>query len=119
MTILISSHLLAEVEKMVTDIGIIHQGKLLYQGPLSRLYDEQAKNAKTVFRTGNQQEAENIFSRCNLRPVFVNDTFVLPEIGDELIAKLNAQLVGNNIPVYGIKSNQTDLEGIFMNLINN
>jgi ABC-2 type transport system ATP-binding protein len=119
MTILISSHLLAEVEKMVTDIGIIHQGKLLYQGPLSRLYDEQAKNAKTVFRTGNQQEAENIFSRCNLRPVFVNDTFVLPEIGDDLIAKLNAQLVGNNIPVYGIKSNQTDLEGIFMNLINN
>ena len=119
MTILISSHLLAEVEKMVTDVGIIHQGKLLYQGSLSRLYDEQAKNAKTTFRTGAQQEAQKIFLQHNLNLVVVNDTLVLQEIADELIAKLNAQLVNAGIPVYGITSGQTDLEGIFMNLINN
>ena len=36
-TILISSHLLAEMEKLITHAGIIHKGRLLFQGPLETL----------------------------------------------------------------------------------
>jgi ABC-2 type transport system ATP-binding protein len=36
MTIVISSHLLAEVEKMVSHVGIIFKGKMIFQGPLSK-----------------------------------------------------------------------------------
>jgi len=41
-TILVSSHLLAEVEKIATDIGIIHEGKLLFQGTLPQQNDLEA-----------------------------------------------------------------------------
>ena len=36
-TILISSHLLGEMEKLITHAGIIHKGRLLFQGPLDTL----------------------------------------------------------------------------------
>ena len=38
-TILLSSHILSEVQKICTHIGILQQGKLLYQGTLSELLD--------------------------------------------------------------------------------
>jgi ABC-type multidrug transport system ATPase subunit len=38
-TILISSHLLGEMEKLITHAGIIHKGQLLYQGTLKELHD--------------------------------------------------------------------------------
>jgi len=36
-TILLSSHLLAEMEKLITHAGIIHKGQLLFQGTLEEL----------------------------------------------------------------------------------
>lgn len=37
-TVFISSHLLSEMEKLVTHVGILNQGHLLFQGPISRLH---------------------------------------------------------------------------------
>ncbi len=37
MTVIISSHLLSEIEQMASQVGIIHHGKLLYEGPLKDL----------------------------------------------------------------------------------
>ena len=39
-TILISSHLLSEVELMVDDVGIINNGNLLYEGALDKLKEK-------------------------------------------------------------------------------
>ena len=57
-TILVSSHILAEVEKMATHLGIIHQGKLLFQGTLSDL-----------------QQLKNNIKALNRSAAFGNDTF--------------------------------------------
>src|SRR3954471_2091963 len=38
MTIIISSHLLSEVEKVVSHVGIISSGKLVFQGTLQELH---------------------------------------------------------------------------------
>src|SRR5690606_34687231 len=43
MTILISSHILAEVEKMVSHVGIISKGKMLFQGTIRELQLLQQK----------------------------------------------------------------------------
>ena len=37
MTVIISSHLLSEIEQMASQVGIIHHGRLLYEGPLMEL----------------------------------------------------------------------------------
>src|SRR5215217_6860 len=38
-TVFLSSHLLSEVEQIASHIGIIHEGRLLFQGTLSELQD--------------------------------------------------------------------------------
>src|SRR5688572_15703622 len=51
MTILISSHLLAEVEKMVSHVGIIYKGEMLFQGTLTELHQMQQKGSKVFIKT--------------------------------------------------------------------
>lgn len=48
MTVVVSSHLLGEVEQMADNVGIIHHGRMLYQGPLSEL-ERQGRNLEDVF----------------------------------------------------------------------
>ena len=49
-TILISSHLLGEMEKLITHAGIIHRGQLLYQGTLKELHDaNNGLDLETIF----------------------------------------------------------------------
>jgi ABC-2 type transport system ATP-binding protein len=44
-TIFLSSHILAEVEKICTHIGVLHEGKLLYQGALNEFVSENQSNS--------------------------------------------------------------------------
>jgi lantibiotic transport system ATP-binding protein len=49
-TILISSHLLGEMEKLITHAGIIHKGQLLYQGTLKELHQAHSgQDLETIF----------------------------------------------------------------------
>jgi len=51
-TILLSSHLLGEMEKLITHIGIIHKGQLLFQGTLDQLRKEHStRDLETIFIT--------------------------------------------------------------------
>lgn len=48
MTVIISSHLLSEIEQMADQVGIIHHGRMLYQGTLAEL-ETQGDNLEDVF----------------------------------------------------------------------
>lgn len=50
MTVIISSHLLSEIDRVAEDIGIITGGKMMYQGPLNMLYEAyKTKNIEEIF----------------------------------------------------------------------
>jgi lantibiotic transport system ATP-binding protein len=117
-TILISSHLLAEIEKLVTHVGIINKGQLLFQGTLDDLKNKQQLSVSTVFETNDQKQTLKIMSDFNLSPRVENGKIILPSMARETIATLNQQLVANNILVYEISIVKNDLESIFIDLIN-
>lgn len=57
MTVLISSHLLSEIDQIVDDIGIIANGKLKYQGSLSRLHEQdRTKTLEEIFLALTMEE---------------------------------------------------------------
>ena len=50
MTVIVSSHLLSEIDQMADDIGIIAAGKMKYQGELSRLHElDKDKSLEEIF----------------------------------------------------------------------
>lgn len=66
-TIFVSSHLLGEMEKMVTHVAIIHEGHLLFQGPMGVLYETYRRRASGL-------SAADGFLAINLEDIFLNLT---------------------------------------------
>ncbi|MGL4597387.1 MAG: ABC transporter ATP-binding protein [Bacteroidia bacterium] len=119
MTILVSSHLLSEIEKLVTHVGIINKGNILFQGTLPELMQKQEQAAHIVLATNNNQHAATLIDAQLILPSPNEHQLFLKQIPHEQIAMLNKKLVENGIDVYEIRSEKTDLETIFMNLTNN
>jgi lantibiotic transport system ATP-binding protein len=117
-TILISSHLLSEIERLVTHLGIIHQGKLLFQGTLSDLRDRQSKTFCVHLETNDPTGARKIAHEAGLESVLEGEILVLPAVPKETLAMLNRMLLQQNIDVYQISNIKNDLESIFIDLVN-
>jgi ABC-2 type transport system ATP-binding protein len=116
-TILISSHLLSEIEKFVTHLGIINYGNLLFQGTLEELLNRQKQSSYIQFSTGDNQKAAQIFENNKVSLLSNNGKISIPIIEKEKIARINEQLVLNRIDVYEIQTVKNDLEQIFFDVI--
>jgi len=118
-TILISSHLLSEIEKLVTHVGIIHKGNMMFQGTLSELTSMQQQASYTGISTSDNESALKFISNQQPDGRIENERIVLPLLSKEKIAVLNRLLLQQNIDVYEITTVKNDLESIFMDLIKN
>ena len=116
-TILISSHLLSEIEKLVTHIGIINQGKLLFQGTLAELMSKRQQNSCIVFETSSDTNALQIISEFSRISRIEPGKIVIPVLDKERIALINQSLVRGGIDVYQIGKIESDLEKIFFDVI--
>jgi ABC-2 type transport system ATP-binding protein len=117
-TILVSSHLLAEVEKLVTHVGIIGNGKMRFEGTLKELMQKQHSGTCTI-AVNDVQHALAICAQQEIPATVENDVLIIPQLPREQIALLNRQLVNNGVDVYAIANGRNDLESIFMHLTNN
>ncbi len=118
-TVVISSHLLAEIEKMVTHVGIIHKGSVLFQGTLNDLHLKQSQSSVINFSTDNTDKTKQIITANGLIPLHSNGMVTIPITDNQTIAKINAELVNSGVQVYGIATVKNDLESIFMDLVKN
>jgi ABC-2 type transport system ATP-binding protein len=116
-TLVISSHLLAEMEKLVTHVGIIDRGRMRFQGTLDELQRMQRQVLSVSLHTGDIATALRIVAAEGLTARVEAERLVLPPLPQERIAALNRSLVQAGIEVYEIGVARKDLEGIFMGLI--
>jgi len=113
-TILVSSHILAEIEKMATHVGIIHKGKMLFQGTLSQLQNLKKERSFLELETTNNETAWNL-----LQPYAAerkNGHLVLPFETNAQTASINRLLLENGIDVYRLQPQQNDLEQLFIDI---
>lgn len=118
-TILISSHLLSEIEKLVTHLGIINKGKMMFQGTLDELKSKQQQSLSVIVETNDDAATLQIIAANNLTSSFKNGKITMSAISKEQIANINQQLVNRGVEVYEIRIIENDLETIFIDLINN
>jgi lantibiotic transport system ATP-binding protein len=114
MTILISSHLLGEVEKMVSHVGIIFKGKMLFQGSLSDLHLFQQKGSRLFINTSDNETAYKLLQ--DLHPVKEEETVSVAFHDVGQVAGINRTLTQNGLDVYLLHPKKTDLEQLFIDL---
>jgi len=117
-TILISSHLLPEIEKLATDVGIIHRGKMLFQGSLASLLLRQHQASRLTIETSDNAAALQMLAGNGLDPRIEAGCINLAAAEKPAIADINRKLVHHGLDVYRIATVEDDLETIFMNLTN-
>ena len=114
-TILVSSHLLNEIEKVATHVGILNKGKLLFQGTINEL---QTFNTLVVeIQTDNREAAAAFLSSLGYVISNINeDTIQLPFQSTAETGKINTLLVQQGFIVYSIHFVKKDLERLFLDI---
>jgi ABC-2 type transport system ATP-binding protein len=118
-TIIISSHLLAEIEKIATHVGIINHGKLIFQGTMSDLNNKQIESSSIIIDTNDNTRAMDVINLFGSKAHIQNDKIVLPLLNRNAVAEMNKALIQQQFDVYEISTVKNDLESIFFNLVNN
>jgi len=114
LTILLSSHLLAEVEQLCNRVGIINEGRLLYEGEPSALVAPTTRFKLKVDQTG---ATIDLLAKDPTITVSRNGAAYLHVDADaEHIGDVNALLVSHGIKVYELTPTQETLEEAFLRL---
>jgi ABC-type multidrug transport system ATPase subunit len=117
-TVFISSHLLAEVERMATHVGIINNGELLFQGSIDDL--GALSQPLVQIETENTVDAANFLIRNNFVVSDVNEHHLyVPFTTKQQMGELNALLNQNGYAIYSINKQQKDLEKLFLDITQN
>jgi ABC-2 type transport system ATP-binding protein len=116
LTVLLSSHLLTEIEQLCNRVGIIHEGRLLYEGGPEALVTPIGRYRVKV---DDLARAFNLLTNEPRVTVSRNgDSFLRVEADAESMSVANALLVGNGIKVYELSPAQETLEDAFLRLTN-
>lgn len=116
-TILVSSHLLSEIDKMATHIGLIHQGAMLFEGTMNELRSKKTRKSSVIYKTNDTEKAAGIFSQKGILYKRTEGAIKIPFQQKEITAQLTRDLVLENIDVYEVAVEADDLETIFMQTI--
>ncbi|WP_379988328.1 ABC transporter ATP-binding protein [Dokdonella soli] len=116
-TIVISSHLLSEIEKLVTHVGIVHGGRMMFQGTLDELRLKRQQMAAVTLGTNDDRQALHILSEDAPNARIVDGRIVMPAMSNEQIAGINRRLVERGVDVHALGIAGGDLETIFMDLV--
>ena len=114
-TVLLSSHLLGEIEQTATHVGIIHQGRLVLEGELARLKAELAP--EITVETDDPARAAELAGARGFAVARSTDRIVASlkpgEDARAASAALNRALVEADIAVFAIGPRARTLEGIY------
>ena len=115
-TILVSSHLLAEIERTATHLGIINKGKLLFQGRIEGL---QELNKPTLeIEVDRLDSASAFLIEHGVGATLAGNCLQLPYDSAVECARINRLLVQNGFDVSGLKQQKKDLEHLFLDITN-
>ncbi|WP_088041855.1 ABC transporter ATP-binding protein [Bacillus sp. EAC] len=113
MAIIVSSHLLSEMEMMCDRIGVIQHGKLIDVQTVNELNKDDAQSY--AFEVGEVAAAEKVLSDYKVQVI---DGELHIEIAREDVPSIIELLVENRISIYGIKANSKSLEERFLEMTN-
>ena len=113
-TVLVSSHLLSEVQQMCSHIGIMHVGSLVAQGTSAEV--RSGTEPEATVDTDQPDVAARIMRELGLQDVRVSPGSAVGRLGDISPEKVVAACVFQGVPVLGFRVGSPSLEDVFVSL---
>ncbi|MGA5302621.1 ATP-binding cassette domain-containing protein [Nucisporomicrobium flavum] len=113
-TVLLSTHLLAEVEQVCTHVGVMHRGRLVAQEPLAQLRSDAAPRARVL--TDQPAEAARVLRTLGLTEIAESASEASGQLGAVAPEKVVASLVHDGVAVRGFAVEAPSLEDVFVRL---
>ena len=114
MTVVVSSHLLSEIDQMADHVAIIREGELVFQDTLEALHGRSRHHL--ALRTTNNAVARAILQEKSVPCQEEEGYLILPILSDELAGQLTRLLGARNLGVIRLEERQKSLEDIFLEL---
>lgn len=114
MTVVVSSHLLSEIDQMANHVAIIREGELVFQDSLEALHGRSRHHL--ALRTTNNTVARSLLAEQSMPCEEENGYLILPILSDEVAAQLTTFLAGNRLGIVRLEERQKSLEDIFLDL---
>ncbi|MFD1416934.1 ABC transporter ATP-binding protein [Oceanobacillus jeddahense] len=114
MSVLVSSHLLSEIDQMATQVGIINHGKMIFQDSIEQLRQKR----KPLLKVGVNDvlKANTLLKERGVKADLQNDFLWLSQTDPAFVSDINAILVHSGIAVYRLEEVKRTLEDIFLEL---
>ncbi len=116
-TILISSHLLYEIEHIATNMLIMHKGKKVVDGPVNKLLNPDKNLVEVIIRADSSIAGKLASSQWQQYLQSKENTIITFKMNPANTPALNKWLVGENIDVLEIRTKHS-LEDYFLSLTN-
>ena len=108
-TILISSHMLAEVEQTVDDVVIIANGRLIRQGAIGDLPTEHVSTVRT-------SEPGLLIQALNTAGLQASEVEGSIQVVGRDLVQIGDIALRAGLPIYELRANENDLEKLFFEL---
>jgi ABC-2 type transport system ATP-binding protein len=115
MTILLSSHLLGEVEELCNRVAIVRSGAIVYQGELEEL-KRSAGGGYSLRTTDHARAAAVARAQPGVTDVRERDGALVLTAGEEAVAQLSIALGEAGIGILALVPDQVSLESLFFRL---
>ncbi len=109
-TVMVSSHLLDEIDKMATVLGILANGRMIFQGTREQLFNQSIPDL--IIETTDPVAAIGLVDGAMPVPEGIR----LSGIEKEQTAHLVKCLASADVPIHGVRRVQQSLEDVFMDL---
>ena len=118
LTILLSSHVLSEVQELCTDVGIINNGKMIRQDSISKIIETVEKTAIKLSLRVNQFNENLLKNKKGIEIVEQKNIGkhqrITLKLKEDLIPWVTDKLVADGIKIFSIEPQNTTLEDVFL-----
>lgn len=114
MTIIISSHLLSEIDQMATQVGIVSKGKMIFQDSIEAM--RKSAQPKVFIKVSDAEKGWRSLVAHGIKAEHKDGLISLDECSDEKVAHIVQILVQEGILVYRVEEEKRSLEDIFLQM---
>ncbi len=113
-TVVVSSHLLSEIDQMADHVGIIRKGELVYQDSLEALHSHARQ--QIALRADQPATVISLLHKDGIEVMKEEDYLLIPMLEDAYVAHLCRKMIEHNIALYRVEKREKSLEDIFLSL---